>query len=194
MRGRTAADFGLLPDAELHSPDSATGTRDRHGPGAGTDTRGFARYHNLKNRACGHVWQARFFSTPLDNAYLWRAMAYVERNPVRAGLVEQAEQYAWSSTRLRLPGAEKECRIDLSAWRLEYNWPRWKEALETSIDEEAFGRRLQEASRRGRPLGDEQFTVDLEKRCGRRIRPLPVGRPKKSAAEEKDQLAFGFGV
>jgi putative transposase len=154
----------------------------------------FARRYNLKKRACGHVWQARYFSAPLQPAHLWRAMAYVERNPVRAHLVEHAEQYAWSSTRLRRPGAENGCRIDLSGWRAEYDWQCWKEALETSMDEEAFGRRLHEASRRGRPLGEEQFTTELENRCGRRIRAGPVGPPKKSDEEEKDQLALGFGV
>ncbi len=43
----------------------------------------FARYYNLRKRSRGHVWQARYHSTPLDASHLWRAMAYVERNPVR---------------------------------------------------------------------------------------------------------------
>jgi putative transposase len=67
----------------------------------------FARYYNLKKRARGHVWQARYFSTPLDPPHLWQAMAYIERNPVRAHLVAQAEEYAWSSARLRLAGAAR---------------------------------------------------------------------------------------
>lgn len=64
----------------------------------------FARYHNLRKRACGHVWQARYHSTPLDSSHLWRAMAYVERNPVRARLAACAEEYQWSSARLRAAG------------------------------------------------------------------------------------------
>jgi putative transposase len=51
----------------------------------------YARYYNLRQRTCGHVWQARYFSTPLENAHLWQAMAYVERNPVRARMVARAE-------------------------------------------------------------------------------------------------------
>jgi hypothetical protein len=69
-----------------------------------------------------------------------------------------------------------------------------EKVLNTSIGEEAFGQRLQEASRRGRPFGGERFIEDLEKRCGRRLRALPVGRPKKASKEEKDQLAFGFDI
>jgi putative transposase len=42
------------------------------------------RYAQRVNRArgwTGHLWQGRFFSSPLDEAYLWAALRYVERNP-----------------------------------------------------------------------------------------------------------------
>src|SRR3990170_4525 len=58
------------------------------------------RYAQRINRAWGwkgHVWQGRFFSSPLDEAYLWAAIRYVERNPVRAKMVRKAENYRWSS-------------------------------------------------------------------------------------------------
>ncbi len=152
----------------------------------------FARYYHLRKRSSGHVWQARYHSSPLDERHLWRAMAYVERNPVRAQLAARAEEYEWSSARLRLTGAAG--MVDLTPWRAKYDWPRWQEALRTSIDEEAFGLRLQEASRRGRPLGDEQFVENLEKRCGRRLRAQPVGRPKKAKEEGGNRLWLGYGV
>ena len=152
----------------------------------------FARYHNLRKRSCGHVWQARYHSTPLDASHLWRAMAYVERNPVRAHLTACAEEYEWSSARPRLQGRAH--LVDLTPWQAKYDGPRWQEVLRSSIDEEAFGQRLREASRRGRPLGDEGFVKSLETRCGRRLRARPVGRPKKVGAEEGDQLSFGYGV
>ena len=47
------------------------------------------RYAQRINRARGwkgHIWQGRFFSSPLDEAYLWAAIRYVERNPVRMTL------------------------------------------------------------------------------------------------------------
>jgi putative transposase len=140
----------------------------------------FARYYNLRKRSSGHVWEARYHSTPLDECHLWRAMAYVERNPVRAHLVSYAENYPWSSARLRV--AAQTDVIDLKPWQAKYDWPRWQEALRTSIEEEAFGERLREASRRGRPFGNQEFVDDLEKRCGRGLRPRPVGRPKNSSA------------
>jgi len=153
----------------------------------------YAKYYNLKRRTCGHVWQARYFSTPLDGVHLWQAMAYVERNPVRARMVGGAEAYPWSSARMRRDGSGNGL-IDLERWRESYDWPRWRAALAGSIDEEAFGVRLREASRRGRPLGGEEFTDQLEERSGRKLRARPVGRPKETERDERDQMAFGFGV
>lgn len=40
----------------------------------------------------GHLWQGRFFSLTLDEAYLWAAIRYVERNPVRAKMHRKAER------------------------------------------------------------------------------------------------------
>jgi putative transposase len=45
----------------------------------------------------GILWQGRFFSSPLDDDYPWFCVRYVERNPDRAGMVETAEGYPWSS-------------------------------------------------------------------------------------------------
>jgi hypothetical protein len=43
------------------------------------------------------VWQGRFYSCPLDDAHLWAALRYTERNLVWTSLVQRAEAYAWSS-------------------------------------------------------------------------------------------------
>jgi hypothetical protein len=46
----------------------------------------------------GRLWGDRFFSTLIgSSAYLMRCAAYIEMNPVRAGMVTQAKEYAWSS-------------------------------------------------------------------------------------------------
>jgi len=45
----------------------------------------------------GCLWQGRVFSSPLDEAYLWAAVRYVEGIPVRAGMERRAENYYWSS-------------------------------------------------------------------------------------------------
>ena len=45
----------------------------------------------------GHLWQNRFLACVLAPDHLWAALAYVERNTVRAGMVGRAGDYAWSS-------------------------------------------------------------------------------------------------
>ena len=57
----------------------------------------FASYWNARHNSNGHVWQDRYYSCPLDNTHLWEALRYTEMNPVRASLVEKAEQWSWSS-------------------------------------------------------------------------------------------------
>ena len=54
------------------------------------------RVNRMAGRS-GHLWQGRYFSSPLDSNYFLNAVRYVELNPVRAGLVEKAEDYEWSS-------------------------------------------------------------------------------------------------
>jgi putative transposase len=154
----------------------------------------FARHFNLRKRTCGHVWQARFFSCPLEAAHLWRAAAYIERNPVRAGIVEHAGQYEWSSAPTHLGLTANLGFLDLSAWQTQYTRQQWNEVLETGVEEEAFGRRLQEASRCGRALGGGEFVRELEQRIGREFRAQPVGRPRKQEYGDDRQLSLEIGV
>ena len=58
------------------------------------------RYAQRVNRARdwkGHLWQGRYFASVLDERHCWAAIRYVERNPVRAGMLACAEDYPWSS-------------------------------------------------------------------------------------------------
>jgi len=159
----------------------------------------YARHFNLQQRSCGHVWQARFFSCPLGGAHLWLAMAYVERNPVRARLADEAEAYRWSSAEAHLTGYDAARLVSMEAWRKQYTVERWREVLRTSFAEEALAERLREATARGRPFGAEEFVEELERKAERRLRPLPVGRPKKKEETSGDgqrcvQLRLGNGI
>lgn len=50
----------------------------------------------------GSYWQAETFDHwARDEAEMFRIIDYIERNPVKAGLVERSEDWPWSSTRLR---------------------------------------------------------------------------------------------
>lgn len=146
----------------------------------------YARYFNVQNRSCGHVWQARYYSCPLDRVHLWNAMAYVERNPVRAGLVDLAEQYRWSSAKAHADLSTADVLIQTRLWREEYDPGRWRDVLRSSVEEEAMAERIRDASRRGRPLGSQQFVALLEETTGRRLTALPAGRPRMRSQANGD--------
>ena len=59
----------------------------------------YTRMINFRERWRGYLWQGRFKSVPLDEKYLYAAVRYVERNPVRAKIVKKAEDYLWSSAK-----------------------------------------------------------------------------------------------
>jgi len=57
----------------------------------------YTQYVNRLHGRSGHLWQNRFYSCPLGDEHFWRALAYVEQNPVRAKMVRRPWRYAWSS-------------------------------------------------------------------------------------------------
>jgi len=57
----------------------------------------YAQYLNRRQGVRGRVWQGRYFSCTLDDTHYFRALRYVENNPVRAGMVERPEDYPRSS-------------------------------------------------------------------------------------------------
>ena len=139
----------------------------------------YTQYINRLHRRSGHLWQSRFFSCPLDKVHAWRALCYVERNPVRAKLVRVAWRYAWSSASAHVGGCDPTGLLDLAAWGRQWREGQWRESLRQPEDETAVSR-LRLATHRGRPLASDAFLSKLEQRLGRRLRPLPVGRPPRA--------------
>jgi len=56
---------------------------------------------NFRENWRGYLWQGRFSSCPMDENWLLRAAAYVELNPVKAGMVEQAWDYSFVKRHLK---------------------------------------------------------------------------------------------
>jgi putative transposase len=121
----------------------------------------------------GHLWQGRFYSCPLDGPYLFRAIRYVERNPVRAGIVRRAEDYAWSSARAHVFGKQDPILADI---KIRLRVPDWRAYLgeEAQSDTDEMRRHI----KTGRPMGEAEFTGRLEALTGRAIarkKPGPRG-------------------
>ena len=75
--------------------------RDAHG--------NYARYFNQAHGAIGHLWQGRYYSSVLDSGHLRSAIRYVERNPVRAGMIQRGEDYEWSRRQPTADYASTQC-------------------------------------------------------------------------------------
>jgi putative transposase len=152
----------------------------------GCTHRDYARYRNVRVATCGHFWQARYYSCPVEERGLWAVMAYIERNPVRAGMVASAEEYRWSSARAHVTGRDEDGWLDMRHWREEYTSVRWVEVLRDGIEEEAFRERLRVSTRTGRPMGSDNFVDDIERAVNRTLRPREPGRPKKTGDSIRD--------
>jgi len=59
---------------------------------------GFARYYNRRHNRRGYFWGDRFKSVIVDKGEtLVNCLAYIDLNPLRAGIVDRPEDYRWSS-------------------------------------------------------------------------------------------------
>lgn len=76
------------------------------GRAIGKTHRRYTRMINFREGWKGYLWQGRFASYPMDESWLLRAAAYVELNPVNAGMVNHAWDYRWSSAQAHLAGED----------------------------------------------------------------------------------------
>jgi putative transposase len=146
--------------------------------GIGKADREYSLLINSREGWRGYLWQGRFMSYPMDDNYLFNAIRYIERNPVRAGLVKQAEAYPWSSARTHVY-----CSHDplVSEIPLCLHIDNWTEYLKYP-DDQAVMRAFARHAKTGRPLGGDTFIVELEKITGRVFRKMRPGpRPKSQS-------------
>ena len=137
--------------------------------------RRYTRRINFREKWRGYLWQGRFASFVMDEAYLIAAARYVELNPVRAGLVGDASQWPWSSARPHLKSRDD--RLVKTAPLLAMV-ADWRKFLDSAVSEEEL-RDLRQHGRTGRPLGSASFLDRLESMVGRVLRPQKGGRPSK---------------
>lgn len=143
----------------------------------------FAQYVNAGLNRCGHLWQNRFYSCPVDPAAADPVLAYIELNPVRAGIVAEADRFAWSSAGLHTGASpNRPSLLDMNWWAsVGWNSQSWKEYLLKWRGEEST---IRLATFTGRPLGSDDFVRDLEARLGRTLERQKPGpkRPLQVAA------------
>lgn len=142
----------------------------------------YTRYINNFQQRSGPLWHGRFHSCALDGRHLWAAIKYAELNPVRAKLCRKPWRYTWSSAAVHVdPQAESEL-LNLSRWSKRFSADEWRKELTDGLTD-ADAARIRLRTHTGRPLGNDSFLNKLEALLGRRVRPLPVGRPRKVAPD-----------
>ena len=142
----------------------------------------YARRFNKRYRRSGHLWQNRFYSCALGGSHVAAALAYVDLNPVRAGLVRRPEEWEWSSARAHAGRVESDALTDAWEWSELGFGKDWASVL-TAYGGETQASELREATYGGRPLGDEKFIAGLEAKAERPLRRQAPG-PKAKARSE----------
>ena len=74
--------------------------------------------------------------------------------------------------------------LDIKAWRKTWTAKQWKTQLRRP-DDDAADTHIRRSTHAGRPLATDRFLSKLERALGRRLRPLPVGRPPKNQKAKK---------
>jgi putative transposase len=151
----------------------------------------------------GPLYQGRFKAFPVqrDDAHLLTVLRYVERNPLRAGLVKRAQDWQWSSLRHRLDtphGDEDEVtprahprspgdttmppRPPLAPWPIEQPaaaaWLALVNRPQTRAEEQA----LQQSIHRSRPFGDPRWQRNAAAALDLQSSLNPPGRPRTQKA------------
>jgi putative transposase len=138
------------------------------------------RWHaHRQSVGSGHLYQGRFKSFMVESdEYLWAVCRYVERNALRAGLCERAEQWRWSSLWRREFGAA-ECQTVLSKWPIDMpsDWVRRVNRAENQRELDA----LRRCVNRGQPFGSENWVERMKKRFDLDSLFRPRGRPFKES-------------
>jgi putative transposase len=164
--------------------DSSMANTFRHAHGR------FSQYWNTDRNRTGHLWQNRYYSCPVEELAVCRVMAYVENNPVRAAMVERAEDFAWSSAGAHLGRIGGEAMLDMEWWQSRWTAENWRGVLLERAESEQELRAIRRATYTGRPLGSKQFVAGLEEKLGRILEVRPGGRAKQRADGCTDQSEF----
>jgi putative transposase len=135
--------------------------------------RSYTGYINARMRVTGHLWQGRFGSVAMDEAHLLAALRYVALNPVRARLVDRAEDWQWSSTRALLKAQDDHVvRVAPALERVG----DFRAFLGEDFDEPSIYSALRRAETIGRPVGSPDWLAKMEGVTGLKLAAAKRGR------------------
>ena len=143
--------------------------------------RRYVPYYNWSQGRVGGLFQGRFRATPIDTEqYLLACYRYIERNPVRAGIVRRPIDYRWSSYHANALGdADRlvtphelylSLGTDAESCRAAYRSVHGQELEESTLVA------IRTTARTGWALGGDRFREELTRRGRRRAGPLIRGQ------------------
>jgi putative transposase len=137
------------------------------------------RWHaNRHTTGTGPLYQGRFKSFPIEqDDHALAVLRYVDRNPLRARIVQKAQNWRWGSLYHLQSGRQKPaCLMKVEDWPVERrrDWVSWVNSPQT--ERELSG--IRESATRGRPFGNERWVGRITDRLMLDSAFRPRGRPK----------------
>jgi putative transposase len=136
----------------------------------------------------GHVYQGRFRSFPVEGSrYYFNVLRYVEANPLRAGLVDRAEAWPWSSLHDRAHGSTL---VTPGPLALPENWTDIVNAQSGlgELDD------LRACARSSRPYGSGQWITETTRAQGLEQTTRPRGRPRREPPPDALKATPGIAL
>jgi len=144
--------------------------------------RRYAVYINERYGQQGRLWHARFASFAAQAELAAPLARYVERDPVDCGMVERPDGFTWSSASVRAQGGKEPLLTDPPETP---NGESWADYIAQPNDKEQ-AIRIGKHERTGRPMGELEFILKLEKKIAKRLRPRKRGRKPKGSKPGDD--------
>ena len=133
------------------------------------------RWHHAKYSTTGRLWQGRFKAFAIQgDHHLITVMRYVERNALRANLVDRAEDWRWGSlARRRSAGA---IALSQSPAPLPNYWRQLVNEPQTAAEIAE----IRTCVNRQRPFGVDEWVRAQATKLGVSASLMAIGRPRKS--------------
>ncbi len=146
--------------------------------------RRYVRYFNDRTGRTGTLWEGRYRSTLIETErYALACMAYIDLNPVRAGLVAEAAHHVWSSHRHYIGACTDRLITPHPLYWTFGNTPFAREAAYAEWVRRGLTKdtetALTDSVLTGWPLGTDDFRAELGSQTARRVSKSVPGRPKK---------------
>ena len=106
----------------------------------------------------------------MDEQHTLNALAYVELNPIRAGLAGAAEHYLWSSAPAHCAQGYADPLLNLERWFSYWTAEEWQAKLNQIAEDRGFGDAFRRCTQKGLPLGDAAFRTKVHQQLRERRR------------------------